>query len=77
MRELICADFLSYEFDRYFDVVYSTLTFMHIEDKQRAINMIAGLLNGAGRFVLSIDKNTSEFIDTGARKRYIRTRWMR
>ena len=65
---LTCADFLSYEFDCTFDVVYSSLTFMHIEDKQRAVNKIAGLLNDAGRFVLSIDKNPSEFIDTGTRK---------
>ena len=65
---LTCADFLSYEFGRAFDVVYSSLTFMHIEDKQRAVNKIAGLLNDAGRFVLSIDKNPSEFIDTGTRK---------
>lgn len=65
---LTCADFISYEFGRAFDVVYSSLTFMHIEDKQRAVNKIAGLLNDAGRFVLSIDKNPSEFIDTGTRK---------
>lgn len=65
---LACADFLSYEFGRAFDVVYSSLTFMHIEDKQRAVNKIAGLLNDAGRFVLSIDKNPSDFIDTGTRK---------
>lgn len=65
---LICADFLSFEFDRTFDVVYSSLTFMHIEDKQRAVNKIAGLLNDEGRFVLSIDKNPSGFIDTGTRK---------
>lgn len=65
---LTCADFLSYEFGRAFDVVYSSLTFMHIEDKQRAVNKIAGLLNDAGRFVLSIDKNPSAFIDTGTRK---------
>lgn len=65
---LICADFLSYEFGHSFDVVYSSLTFMHFEDKQRAVNKIAGLLNGKGRFVLSIDKNPSEFINTGTRK---------
>ena len=65
---LTCADFLSYEFNGTFDVVYSSLTFMHIEDKQRAVNKIAGLLNDAGRFVLSIDKNPSEFIDIGTRK---------
>lgn len=66
--ELICADFLSYKFDRKFDVIYSSLTFMHIEDKQKTVNKIAGLLNDAGRFVLSIDKNQSEYIDTGTRK---------
>ena len=65
---LTCADFLTYRFDRTFDVVYSSLTFMHIEDKQRAVNRIAELMNPAGRFVLSIDKNPSEFIDTGIRK---------
>lgn len=65
---LIYADFFSCEFDRTFDVVYSSLTFMHIEDKQRAVNKIAGLLNNEGRFILSIDKNPSEFIDTGTRK---------
>ena len=65
---IICADFLSFNFDRKFDVIYSSLTFMHIEDKQRAVNKIAGLLNGAGRFVLSIDKSPSEFIDAGTRR---------
>ena len=65
---LTCADFLTYGFDRTYDVVYSSLTFMHIEDKQRAVNRIAELMNPAGRFVLSIDKNPSEFIDTGIRK---------
>ncbi len=66
--KLVCADFLCYEFDRTFDVVYSSLTFMHIKDKQKAVNKIAGLLNETGKFVLSIDKNPSEFIDTGTRK---------
>ena len=36
--------------------------------EQKAVNRIAELLNDAGRFVLSIDKNPSEFIDTGIRK---------
>lgn len=65
---LACADFLFHEFGRTFDVVYSSLTFMHIEDKRRAVNRIAELLNDAGRFVLSIDKNPNEFIDTGTHK---------
>ena len=66
--DLICADFLSYKFDRKFDVVYSSLTFMHIEKKQTAINKVATLLKDGGKFVLSIDKNQSEYIDTGTRK---------
>ena len=65
---LSCADFLSYEFDGTFDVVYSSLTFMHIEDKQKAINKVAALLKDSGKFVLSIDKNQERFIDTGTRK---------
>ena len=41
---------------------------MHIEDKQRAVEKIAELLNNSGRFVLSIDKNQDGFIDTGTRR---------
>ena len=66
--DLICADFLSYKFDRKFDVIYSSLTFMHIEEKQKAINKAETLLKDGGKFVLSIDKNQSEYIDTGTCK---------
>lgn len=62
---LLCGDFLDFPFDNKFDVIYSSLTFMHIEKKQKAVNKIAELLNNDGRFVLSIDKNQSEYIDTG------------
>lgn len=65
---LICGDFLYYRFECTFDVVYSSLTFMHIEDKQRALRKVSELLNRGGRFVLSIDKNPSEFIDVGTYK---------
>lgn len=65
---LLCGDFLDFRLNSKFDVIYSSLTFMHIEEKQRAVKRIAELLNNAGRFVLSIDKNQSEFIDTGTRK---------
>ncbi|MBQ2986057.1 MAG: GNAT family N-acetyltransferase [Tyzzerella sp.] len=65
--ELYCADFIKYEFDCSFDVIYSSLTFMHIKNKQEAINKIATLLNDNGRFVLSIDKNKNEYIDYGTR----------
>ena len=66
--ELICADFLSYKFDRKFDVIYSSLTFMHIEDKQKAVNKVFSLLKNGGRFVLSTDKNQSDTIDAGFTK---------
>lgn len=66
--ELICADFASYDFDGYFDVIYSSLTFMHIKEKQKCINKIYSLLNTKGRFVLSIEKNQNKYIDYGDRK---------
>ena len=65
---LICGDFMSYEFGRKFDVIYSSLTFMHIKDKQAAINKVKTLLNISGRFVLSIDKIQSDTIEYGTRK---------
>lgn len=65
---LICGDFLSFEFDHRFDVIYSSLTFMHIEDKQKAINKVYDILLDDGVFVLSIDKSQDEFIDTGISK---------
>ena len=65
---LICGDFMSFEFDEQFDVIYSSLTFMHIEDKASAIQKIASLLKNNGCFVLSIDKNQNSVIDMGARQ---------
>ena len=66
--KLICGDFMSYEFEVEFDVIYSSLTFMHIRDKLSAIQKIAALLTKDGLFVLSIDKNQDEHIDMGDRK---------
>lgn len=66
--ELICADFLEYNFEKTFDVVYSSLTFMHINKKQKAFDIVSKILNPSGRFVLSIDKNRDEFIDMGTYK---------
>lgn len=65
---LICDDFLKHTFSETFDVIDSSLTFMHIEDKQTAINKVATLLNDGGKFVLSIDKNQDGLIDMGTRK---------
>ncbi len=66
--ELVCDDFISHAFNNNFDVIYSSLTFMHIENKIFGIKKIASLLNDGGIFVISIDKNQSEFIDMGTRK---------
>ena len=66
--KLICDDFMSFEFRERFDVIYSSLTFMHIGDKMLAIKKTASLLKDNGLFVLSIDKAQNEFIDMGDRK---------
>ena len=66
--ELICDDFISFLFNARFDVIYSSLTFMHIKDKLSAIKKITSLLNNDGLFVLSIDKSQNEFIDMGTRR---------
>lgn len=65
---LICRDFLTYQFNERFDIIYSSLTFMHIEDKWTAIQKAVSLLNPSGRFILSIDKNQQTEIDYGNRK---------
>ncbi len=65
---LICGDFLEYNFKDTFDTVYSSLTFMHIEDKLKAVCKIFDMLSDGGIFVLSIDKNQDEFIDIGTSK---------
>lgn len=66
--ELICSDFAQYPFDSTFDVVYSSLTLMHFEDKKQILSKAAGLLRKQGMLCLSIDKNQSEYIDMGSRK---------
>ena len=65
---LVCDDFMTYNFNLTFDVIYSSLTFMHIKDKQEAINKVQQLLNNDGLFVLSTDKNQDKFIDIGSNK---------
>jgi ubiquinone/menaquinone biosynthesis C-methylase UbiE len=60
---LICADFMNYSFEDSFDIIYSSLTFMHIERKEEAIQKIAYLLSESGRFVLSVEKTqANQFI---------------
>ncbi len=64
----INADFTTYEFKDKFDVIYSSLTMMHFEDKKQVISKIDFLLKEKGIFCLSIDKNQSNYIDMGNRK---------
>ncbi len=66
--ELICADFMTHPFPSAFDVIYSSLTFMHIKEKQNCIHKISSLLTENGRFVLSIEKGQRNCIDYGDRK---------
>ena len=65
---LICGNFLIHSFLDQFDVIYSSLTFMHIKEKQDAIDKVFMLLKDGGRFILSIDKNQDDCIDMGLRK---------
>jgi SAM-dependent methyltransferase len=60
---LICDDFLAHKFDRTFDVIYSSLTWMHIKNKRKAVKKVAALLNKNGRFVLSVDKSAERIIE--------------
>ncbi|MHB8964226.1 MAG: class I SAM-dependent methyltransferase [Saccharofermentanales bacterium] len=66
--ELIGGDFLTHPFEQTFDVIYSSLTFMHIREKQAAIQKAADLLAPGGRFVLSISKNQETIFDYGSRQ---------
>ncbi|MDL2287041.1 methyltransferase domain-containing protein [Eubacteriales bacterium OttesenSCG-928-G02] len=65
---LIHGDFLTHIFDKEFDVIYSSLTFMHIKNKQSAIQKVASLLIPYGRFVLSISKDRKKTLDFGNRQ---------
>lgn len=65
---LICDDFIAHPFRETFDVVYSTLTMMHFQDKPLVIEKISSLLIDGGLLCLSIDKSQSEWIDFGDRR---------
>lgn len=54
---LLLDDFMEHNFTAKYDIVYSSLTFMHIAEKLKAIRKVSALLKDGGRFVLSVDKN--------------------
>ena len=67
--KLICEDFTIWNSTNMkFDIVYSSLTFMHISNKFLTIKKVYDLLNDNGIFVLSIDKSQNDYIDYGTRK---------
>lgn len=66
--DFIHGDFINYDFNNTYDVIFSTLTFMHFKDKKKVLVKAFNLLNCNGTFVLSIDKNNQNFIDTGYSK---------
>ena len=59
---LICADYEQYEFEQIFDVIYSSLTLIHFEDKQKFISKASSLLTRGGLLCLSIDKDQDDYI---------------
>ena len=65
---LICDDFLNCLFTEQFDLIYSSLTFMHIKNKCNAIKKIYNHLVKDGVCVLSIDKNKNNILEFGSRK---------
>lgn len=65
---LLHGDFLSYPFSQTFDVIYATLTLLHIQEKEVAFHRVASLLRADGCFVLSIDKQASSVLKYGNRE---------
>ena len=63
--KLILGDFADYVFNETFDVIYSSLTMLHFQNKRQFIFKVSELLNKNGIFCLSIDKHSSDYIDMG------------
>jgi SAM-dependent methyltransferase len=62
--ELVLDDIVEFRRDASYDLAYSVLTFMHVQDKPKALANIAASLRPGGRVVLSIDQ-PSDSIDFG------------
>ena len=63
--ELICDDFMMHTFSEQYDVVYSSLTWMHISNKLKAARRVAEVLKPGGRFVLCIEREKRYEINAG------------
>ncbi len=64
---LINGDFNTFDFSEKYDVIYSSLTFMHFKNKVDTIAKIYSLLALNGAFVLSIDKSKNRYIECNGR----------
>lgn len=65
---LLCGDFLTFPMQGAFDVICSSLTFLHIEDKEAALCRLASLLVPGGRAVISLDKARDSVLNYGPRQ---------
>lgn len=65
---LLCGDFLTVPMQGSFDVICSSLTFLHIGDKESALRRIASLLAPGARAVISLDKARESILDYGTRR---------
>jgi ubiquinone/menaquinone biosynthesis C-methylase UbiE len=65
---LIHDGFMNYRFSTKFDIIYSSLVFMHIEDKYEAIKKSFDLLNCSGVFVSSFSKKQDTTLIYGNHK---------
>jgi len=65
--ELVVGDIGDFVRPESFDTAYSVLTWMHIEDKAKALGNVVASLRPGGRVVLSID-HAGQWLDYGNRK---------
>ncbi|MCL6603643.1 MAG: class I SAM-dependent methyltransferase [Paenibacillus sp.] len=65
--ELVNSDIHSFTRPNTFDAAYSVLTFLHIEDKEKALFNIHNSLKENGTFVLSVSKD-DEWLECNDRK---------
>lgn len=64
----LCGAFPEVDFQERFDVICSSLTFLHIADKASACRRIASLLAQGGRAVISLDRERCDMLDYGTRQ---------
>jgi len=65
--QLICGDFMNLDSNLKFDVIYSSLTFLHVKDKASAVRKVAAMLKTGGLFVVSIEKSKKTTLEYGSR----------